>query len=136
MLEADPACQARVEQFKAHLDEGKLAAIREQQQEEKWMRMKEHAEQRGKPVPTEPPPFEVGNFRSRWIEGNASVGDLYREKVAPVGVIALELGFDDTLYFSRRFRQRVGCSASTYRKKYHQAILAAVPPCECEAPLA
>lgn len=42
---------------------------------------------------------------------------LLRSTLMPVGEIAGQLGFSDTLYFSRKFHGFAGCSPSDYRKK-------------------
>ena len=41
------------------------------------------------------------------------------ETDTPVGELANDLGFGDPLYFSRKFRQFVGMTASQYRKEHH-----------------
>lgn len=42
---------------------------------------------------------------------------LLGETEAPIGNIALNVGFDDINYFSRVFKKTVGCSPSQYREK-------------------
>ena len=42
---------------------------------------------------------------------------LLQETTAPIGNIALNVGFDDVNYFSRVFKKTVGCSPSHYREK-------------------
>ena len=43
---------------------------------------------------------------------------LLAETDTPIKEIARLLGFEDALYFSRRFRQQVGVAASDYRQQH------------------
>jgi YesN/AraC family two-component response regulator len=41
---------------------------------------------------------------------------LLSETVAPIGNIAINVGFDDVNYFSRVFKSMTGCTPTQYRK--------------------
>ena len=43
-----------------------------------------------------------------------------RSSEIPIGSLAVNVGFPDQNYFSRRFRAMTGLSPSAYRKKYQQ----------------
>jgi AraC-like DNA-binding protein len=78
--------------------------------------------------------FSPAGFRRRWKElvgvpphrylveqRLAAACRLLVETDQPVGTIARRVGFADPLYFSRIFRQRVGCTATAYRRHHISA---------------
>ncbi len=61
----------------------------------------------------------VGQPPMRYLEGVRlrRAADLLRRTALPVGQVAAEVGFDDPLYFSRRFRASTGTSPTEFRRK-------------------
>lgn len=47
---------------------------------------------------------------------------LLAETTMPIGAIAALLNFHDALYFSRKFKQTTGITATTYRQRYHAQL--------------